>query len=158
MEKWRGKQSDQDLWVTAADAISWALIEHNRLNGCSPSGPLLNWSINLSASLKCTVTDSGKLLSAGVFVYSLPIRQPNLPCGKALLKKVWCLISCDYWHNHVFQRAKQCLETTCERRLRAAVKRYEAVLHRLWTTKRLDFGHSASGECNIAAKVQTYPS
>lgn len=160
-KKWCGKQTDQDLWVTITDAISWAPIEHNRLNWCSPSGLLLNWSINPSTSLKCMVTDSGKLLSAGLFAYLLPTRLPNLPCGKALIKKVWCLISCDYWHNYVLQRAKQCRETYSERWLRAAVKRYETVFYVepwLSRTKPVDFGNYAYGEGNIAAKLQTHQS
>lgn len=33
------------------------------------------------------VTDSGKLLSAGLFACLLPPRLPNLPCGKALIKR-----------------------------------------------------------------------
>lgn len=155
------KQTDQDLRVTITDAISRALIEHNRLNRCSPSGLLLKWGINPSTSLKCTVTDSGKLLSAGLFACLLPPRLPNLPCGKALIKKVWCLISCDCWHNYVLQRAKQCLETNWERGLRAAVKWYETVFHmELWMsgTNPVDFGNSARGEAVIAVKLRTHQS
>lgn len=147
--------------MTITDAISVALIGHNRLNWCSPSGLLLKWGINPSPSLKCMRTDSGKLLPAGLFVYMLPTRRPNLPCGKALIKKVWCLISCDYWHNYVLQRAKQCLETNFERWLRATEKYYETVFHMvLWLsrTRPLDFGNSAYREGNIAAKLQTHQS
>lgn len=57
------------LRVTITDAISWALIKHKRLNWWSRSGLLLRWSINPSTSLKCMMTDSGKLLSAGLFAH-----------------------------------------------------------------------------------------
>lgn len=116
-------ETDQDSWVTITDAISWALMERNRLHQCSPRGPLLKWGINPSASLKCMLQDSGKLLSAGLFACLLPSRPPHLPCGKALIEKVWCLLSSDCWHNYVLQRAKQCLE----RGLRAAIKWYETI-------------------------------
>lgn len=108
MEKWCREQTDQDLWVTITDAISMELIGHISLNWFSPSGLLLKWGINPSHSLKCMMTDSGKWLPAGLFAYSLLTCQPNLPCGKALIKTAWCLISCDYWHNNVLQRAKLC--------------------------------------------------
>lgn len=110
------------LWVTITDAIGWALIKHKRLNQWSPSGLLLKWSINPSPSLKCMMTDSGKLLSAGLFAHLLPTSLPNLPCGKALIRKVRCLISSDCQHNYVLQRAKQCLGTNCERCGKAAFK------------------------------------
>lgn len=54
--------------------ISRALIEQNRLNRCSPCGLLLKWGINPSTSLKCTATDSGKLLSAGLFARTPPAK------------------------------------------------------------------------------------
>lgn len=161
MEKLCGKQTDQDLWVTITDAISWALIEHNRLNWSSPSGLLPKWGINPSTSLKCTVTDSGKLPSAGLFACLLAPRLPNLPCGKALIKKVWCLISRDCWHNYVLQRAKQCLETNWERGLRAAAKWYESVFHMepwMSRTKPVDFGKSTWGETIYAFKLRTHQS
>lgn len=149
------------LWVTITDVISWALIEQNRLNWCTPSGLLPKWGINPSTSLKCTVTDSGKLLSAGLFACLLPSCLPNLPCGKAFIKKVWCLISCDCWHNYVLQRAKQRLETKWEIGLRAAVTRYETVFHvEPWMskTKPVDFGNSAWGEAVIAVSLWTHQS
>lgn len=63
------------------------LLRQDRLNRCSPSELLLKWGINPSTLLKCTVTDSGKLLSAGLFACLLHSRQPNLPWGKALIKR-----------------------------------------------------------------------
>lgn len=74
---------------------------------------------------------------------------PSLPAKFTLwestYQKVWCLISCDCWHNHVLQRAKQCLETNCERGLRAAIKWYETVFHTeplMSRTKPVDFTNS----------------
>lgn len=75
------KQTDQDLWVTITDAISWALIEQNRLNRCSLSGLLPKWGINPSTSLKCVVTDSGKLLSAGLFACQIYLVGKHLSKG-----------------------------------------------------------------------------
>lgn len=89
MEKLCQEQTDQDLWLTITDAISMELIGHNRLNWFSPSGLLVKWSINPSPSLKCMVTDSGKLLPAGLFastVCSLPAGQIYL-VGKHLSKR-----------------------------------------------------------------------
>lgn len=144
MEKWCGKRRTQGLRVTTADAISRALIEQNKLNWCSPSSRLLKWSINPSTSLKCTVTDSGKLLSAGLFAcLLLPAGQIYL-VGKALIKRSG--FSC--WHNYVLQRAKQCLETNWERGLETAIKWYETVFHMdSWTsrTKPVDFENYSRG-------------
>lgn len=77
----------QIFWVTITDAVRWALFKQDRLNRCSLNELLLKWGINPSTLLKCTVTDSGKLLSAGLFACLLHSRQPNLPCGKALIKR-----------------------------------------------------------------------
>lgn len=63
--------------------ISWAVIKQNRLNWC---GLLLKWDINPSTSLKCTVRDSGKLLSAGLFACLLPPRRQIYLVGKHLSK------------------------------------------------------------------------
>lgn len=83
------KQTDRGvgggLWVTITDVISRGLIEHNRLNWRSLSGLLPEWGINPSTSLKCTVTDSGKLPSAGLFACLL--RRPHLPCGESTYQR-----------------------------------------------------------------------
>lgn len=88
---------------------------------------LPKWGINPSASLKCTVTHSGKLLSAGLFVRLVPPEPPNLPCGKSSYHEVWCLISSDCWHNRDVQRIKQCLVTSCERALGLKIKQKAVV-------------------------------
>lgn len=79
-----GEQTDRDSSVAITYAISSVLIEHNRLNWCSLSGLLLNRGINPSTSLKCMVTDCGKLLSASLFAYLPPILLPIYLVGKLL--------------------------------------------------------------------------
>lgn len=137
------KQTDQDLWVTITDTISWALIEQNRLNRNSPSGLLLKWGINPSTSLKCAVTDSGKLLSAGLFACLLPPRLPNLPCGKALIKRSGVSSPVTVDTIMFYKGPNNVWRQSGERGLGAAVKWYETVFHlELWMsrTKTVDFG------------------
>ena len=137
------KQTDQDLWVTITDAIIWALIEQNRLNRNSPSGLLLKWGINPSTSLKCAVTDSGKLLSARLFACLLPLRLPNLPCGKALIKRSGVSSPVTVDTIMFYKGPNNVWRQSGERGLGPAVKWYETVFHlEPWMsrTKTVDFG------------------
>lgn len=154
MEKW-WKQTDQALWVTITDVINSESIEHNYLNWCSSRGLLVKWGINPSTSLKCMMTERGKLLSAGLFVYLLPTRLPNLPCGKALIKKVLGLVSCDYPHNYVMYTYKKSQTMSGHTGLQYNDMKWFSI----WSwTKPGDFGNSVYSECNIPAKQQTHQS
>lgn len=137
-------RADQDMWVTITDAISMELIGHIRLNWFSPSGLLLKWGINPSHSLKCMMTDSGKMTAC----WFVCIFAPYLPAKFTLWESAYQkgLMSHLLWllTQQCFTKSQTMFnqETVFERWSRAA----ERMLwnYSTWSRKRLfDFGNSA---------------